>query len=93
MQLHFGGVCDRVVTMSHFGHQSETRARKWQVEDGVDWEALQSLSRRIQYHVRKHLAAAKVPGRPVLKQALELVRAGYALKVATGTPWQFELQP
>jgi hypothetical protein len=93
MQLYLGGVCGRVVTMSHFGHQSQVRAQKWDVDEGVNWEALQTLSNRIQYHIRKRLAAGKVPGRPVLPQALELARAGYALKLATQTPWAFELQP
>jgi hypothetical protein len=93
MQLYLGGVCDRVVTMSHFGHQSQVRAQKWEVDQGVNWEALQTLSNRIQYHIRKRLAAGKVPGRPVLPQALELARAGYALKLATQTPWAFKLQP
>jgi hypothetical protein len=91
MQLYLGGVCGRVVTMSHFGHQSQIRAQKWGVNQGVNWEALKKVSNRIQYHLRKRLAAGKVPGSPVLPQALELARAGYALKVATQTPWQFEL--
>ena len=93
MQLYLGGVCGRVVTMSHFGHQSQVRAEAWGVDDGVNWEGLKTLSNRIQYHIRKRLAAGKVPGRPVLPQALELARAGYALKLATQTPWAFELLP
>jgi hypothetical protein len=93
MALDLGGVCGRVVTKSHFGHMSRTRARAWEVDDGVNWEALKTLSNRIQYHIRTRLAAGKVPGRPVLPQALELARAGYALKLATQTPWAFELQP
>jgi hypothetical protein len=93
MQLYLGGVCDRVVTKSHFGHQSQVRARKWEVDEGVNWEALKTLSNRIQYHVRKRLAAGKVPGMPVLPQALALARSGYALKLATQTPWAFELHP
>jgi hypothetical protein len=78
--------------MSHFGHQSQVRAQAWGMDDGVNWEALKTLSSRIQYHIRKRLAAGKVPGRPVLPQALELARAGDALKLATQTPWAFELQ-
>jgi hypothetical protein len=93
MQLCLGGVCGRVVTMSHFGHQSQIRARAWDVDQGVNWEALKKLSNRIQYHVRKRLATGKVPGHPVLSQALALAHAGYALKLATQTPWQFELLP
>lgn len=93
IQLYLGGVCDKVVTKSHFGHQSQVRAQKWEVDQGVNWDALKKLSNRIQYHVRKRLAAGKVPGCPVLPQALELAKAGYALKLATQTPWQYELQP
>jgi hypothetical protein len=92
MQLYLGGVCDRVVTKSHFGHQSQTRARTWDVDDGVNWEALKTLSNRIQYHIRKRLGAGKAGSRPVLPQALELARAGYALKDATQCPDVYELQ-
>jgi hypothetical protein len=81
------------VTISHFGHQSQVRARKWDVDRGVNWKALKTISNRIQYHVRKRLAAGKVPGCPVLPQAFELARAGYALKQTAQAPWQFELQP
>lgn len=93
MQLYLGGVCDRVVTLSHFGHQSQVRAEAWGVDQGVNWEALKKVSNRIQHHIRKRLAAGKVPGCPVLPQALELARTGYALKVASQTPWAFELEP
>ena len=92
MQMYLGGICGQVVTMSHYGHQSRVRAKKWDMDQGVDWESLKTLSNRIQYHIRKRLAAGKVPGRPVLPQALVLARSGYSLKMATQTPWQFELQ-
>src|SRR5947209_12659413 len=68
MQLYFGGVHERVVTKSHFGHQSQIRAQKWDMDHGINWEALKTLSNRIQYHIRKRLAVAKVPGCPVLPQ-------------------------
>ncbi len=93
MQLYFGGVCDRVVTASHFGHQSQVRAKAWEVDDGVNWEGLKTLSNRIQYHIRKRLAAGKAGSMPVLPAALVLARAGYALKSATQTPWAYELEP
>ncbi len=93
MQLYLGGVCGRVVTKSHFGHQSQARARAWAADDGVNWEALKTVSNRIQYHIRTRLAAGKVPGRPVLPQAFELARGGYALKSATQSPDSFELLP
>lgn len=93
MQLYLGGVCGRVVTKSHFGHQSQVRARAWDVDDGVNWGALKTLSNRIQYHIRSRLAAGKAGSRPVLPQALELARAGYALKDATQCPDAYELLP
>jgi len=92
IQLYLGGVCEQVVTKSHYGHQSQVRAQAWEVDDGVNWEALKTLSNRIQYHIRKRLAAGKAGSMPVLPQALKLARAGYALKLATQTPWEFELQ-
>lgn len=91
MQLHLGGVHGRVLTGSHFGHQSQARARKWGVDRGVDWDALKTVSGRIQYHIRGRLAVAKVPGRPVLAQAYQLARSGYALKETAQTPWQYDL--
>ena len=84
-------MCGRVVTRSHFGHQSQARARAGEADDGVNWR-LKTFSNRIQYHVRRRLAAGKA-GRPVLPQAMGLARAGYALKLATQTPWAFELLP
>jgi hypothetical protein len=63
------------------------------MDHGVNWESLKTLSNRIQYHIRKRLAVAKVPGCPVLPQAHELARSGYALKLAAQTPWAYELQP
>jgi hypothetical protein len=68
MPLYFGGVHQRVITKSHFGHQSQTRAAAWNLDHGINWEALKTLSNRIQYHIRKRLAAGKFPGCPVLPQ-------------------------
>ncbi len=91
IQLWLGGVCGEVITMSHLGHQSQVRAENWEVADGVDWNALKTLSNRIQYHIRRRLAVGKVPGRPVLAQAMELARSNYVLKDATRYAWHYEL--
>lgn len=91
MQLYFGGVFGSVITMSHFGCQCETRARKWGVELGVNWQALKTVAGKVQYHLRKRMAAGKVPGRPVLSQAMEMARSGFELKLANQTPWNFVL--
>jgi hypothetical protein len=93
MQLYFGGICDRVVTMSHFGHQSQVRAKAWGVDDGVNWVALKTLSNRIQYHIRKRLGVGKAGSLTVLAEAMSLARVGFALKSATRTPWAYELRP
>jgi hypothetical protein len=93
MQLYFGGLCGEVITKSHFGHQSQVRAKKWNVDRGVDWDSLKNLSNRIQHQIRKRLMVFKVPGRPVLSQASTLARAGYSLKEAVQTPWAYELPP
>ncbi len=93
MQLYFGGVYENVITMSHFGHQSQTRAENWGSSGGVNWDALSKISGRIQYHVRKKLALGRVPGRPVLREAMKLARSGHLLKLSAKTPWQFELLP
>ena len=90
MQLYLGGVCGQVLTMSHFGHQSQIRAQASGRGSRRGLGGARELSNRIRYHVRKRLAAGKVTGRPVLAQALQLAKAGYALKLATQTPWQLE---
>jgi hypothetical protein len=86
IQLYLGGVCGRVVTKSHYGHQSKVRAQNWNVDSGIDWDALQVLSRRIQYHIRRRLAVAKAGSYPVLPEALELAHAGYELKADINSP-------
>lgn len=92
IQLYFGGVHGKVITKSHFGHFTEAGAQKWGAEKGVNWGELKTLSNQIQYHIRKRLAAGKVPGRPVLTEALELARSGYVLKEAAQTPWEYTLE-
>ncbi|HLX64139.1 MAG TPA: hypothetical protein VKX17_22895 [Planctomycetota bacterium] len=90
MQLYLGGVHGKIITKSHFGHQSEARARAWGTNVGVNWESLKSLSNKIQYHVRKRMAVAIVASLPILPNAYELVRSSYALKEAAQTPWEYE---
>jgi len=92
IQLYFGGVCGEVVTRSHYGHQGQSRAAAWAVDDGVDWQELKTLSGRIQYQIGKKLTKAKAKSCPVLPQAFELARQGYALKLATQTPWAFKIE-
>lgn len=92
IQLYLGGVCGQVITKSYYGHQSQVRAQAWHREEGVNWEALKTLSARIQYHIRSRLAVGKAGSRPVLTQAVELAQAGYALKESTQCPQAYSLQ-
>lgn len=91
MQLYLGGIKDRVVTKSHFGHFNQAGARKWGLDARIDWFAFKTLSNRIQYRVRK-LSVAKAKSLPVLPGAFELAKSGYALKQAYQTPWQYKLR-
>jgi hypothetical protein len=91
IQLYLGGIHGRTITKSHYGHNSEARARKWGYSDGVDWGALKSLSNRVQYHIRGRLSVARVPGRPVLAEAYGLARSGYALKEDAASPNSYRL--
>jgi len=90
MQLYLGAITSRVVEKTHFGHNSEERAGKWGVNQGVNWSELMRVSRRIQSHIRRRLAVDKVPGRPILAQAAELWRAGRLLKEQEDSPYHWE---
>ena len=52
----------------------------------MDWQALERLSERVRNHIRRRLAVARVPGRPVLPEAYKLARSGYALKEFMKSP-------
>jgi len=96
MQLDLGGVFEsvkhgRVLTKTHFGHNTEDRATNWNIAEGADWEALKKVSTRIQFHVRQQLSVAKVPGRSVLEHAYELAQAGYKLKELAQAPFAWPL--
>ena len=80
MQLYLGGAGAQVVTKTHFGHNSVSRAAAWKVADGADWQKLTQVSRKIQNYIRRKLAVDKVPGRPILAEAASLWRSGYLLK-------------
>lgn len=90
MQLYLGGIYERILTISHFGHQSETRARKWGYTSGVDWEALKRVSNKVQYHIRGRLSIAKAASCPVLPAAYELANDGFQLKFCKSTTWTYE---
>jgi hypothetical protein len=86
MQVYLGGVGPRGISASHFGHNSEKRARAWSdtyddlgSPDDWDWVALMRVSRRLQYHIRSRLSDVKRGSRPVLRHAEALWRSGVDL--------------
>lgn len=89
VQLYLGGVHDRVITKSHYGHFSERGAAQWGDVSDVNWGALGKISGRVQRHIRRKLAVAKVPGRPVLAGAYQLNTEGYELKESVHAPWTY----
>jgi hypothetical protein len=82
IQLYFGGEHNRIITDSHYGHWSEAGARQRAVGDvdAVDWNALSTLSGRIQRHIRNKLAVAKLRGRPILSGAHTALKSGFGLR-------------
>jgi len=88
MQLYLGGEKDRLITNSHFGHNSLKRAQAWEptgIDDlgpvsEWDWDLLMKISRKIQYHVKKRLAASKTSSRPILQGANRKLAGGYSIK-------------
>jgi hypothetical protein len=91
LYLTLGGVCEQVVTQSKFGQASifgDPQARQT-----VKKEAVAEHSRTIRRHIATRLAVVRAGMRPVLPQALELARMGYALKRSADTPRQYDLTP
>jgi len=81
IQLYLDGPKDGIIYDSHYGHWSEAGARQRSIlpADECDWPALAKLSGRIQRHIRRHLATAKLWGRPILHQAFTVVQQGHGL--------------
>jgi hypothetical protein len=92
IQLELGGVHKNALSKCYYNHNSRERAQKWGVDNGIDWLALTSLSRRVHYQIRKKLAVDRVPGRPILRQAADLWGQGLLLKEGAYSPdhWTYE---
>jgi hypothetical protein len=86
IQFYLDGRKDGIVYHTHVGHWNEAGARQRSIHpaDDCDWRALASLSRKIQYHIRRKLAVASLYARPVLRQALEAVDKGDGLWWSSG---------
>ena len=88
MQLYLGGENERAISHSHFGHNSQKRAQAWETTlidqlgpvSEWDWDLLVKVSRKIQNHIRRRLAASKVDSRPILREANRKLAEGYSIK-------------
>ena len=94
--LQCGGRHDGVLTTSKLGWFTEAGARKRAADalepDAVDWTAHRRLTSRLRYHLTKRVAAARVPSRVILAEALQLHRAGVVLKDRVRGPETFTVR-
>jgi hypothetical protein len=90
-QLYLGEVHQgKWLTKTHFGYQSLERARAWGTDGGIDWSALYKIGRKIQYHVIRRMAVAKMGALPILPHALGLSDRGITLTDATSCSWSYD---
>jgi hypothetical protein len=94
--LQCGGRHDGVVTASKLGWSTEAGARKKAVAtselDAINWTEHRRLASRFRYHLTERLAVARVPARVILPDALQLHRAGAALKDRVRAPETFTVR-
>jgi hypothetical protein len=94
--LQCGGRHDGVLTTSKLGWFTEAGARKRAADalepDTVDWTEHRRLTSRLRYHLTDRVAAARVPSRVVLAEALQLHRAGVVLKDRARGPETFTVR-
>lgn len=88
-----GALSETVLTPTALTWFSEAGARaKCGVTPGpaaVNWPEHRRVGNRLTSLVRRTLAVASTPGRPVLPEALALHAAGRALKDDPSTPWSY----
>ena len=91
----FGGIHGEIITKSKITFFSEKGARKKcgviPGPDDVNWEAKKKIVGKLKYHIQKRLRGAPVKGGAILKNALEHVENGFALKESAGTPWAYKV--
>jgi hypothetical protein len=92
MQLYLSKETHTEIPPSHFGHFGKKAAAKQSAdplspppnpgtEVDWDWELLQRISRRIQYRIRGRFSAMKIGSRPVLHNAVDMMRDSRLLAV------------
>ena len=87
INLQFGIVSAGMLRPSELKYSSEARARRWEETlasslgpvDAWDWRAVETLARRLHYHVGRRLTVRKQGARPVLAGAAALAASGVTL--------------
>ena len=87
INLQFGIVTNGALRPSELKYSSEARARRWEETlasslgpvDAWDWRAVETLARRLHYHVGRRLTVRRQGARPVLAGAAALAAAGVTL--------------
>lgn len=94
ISLLLGGRCGNVITRSQASDISEKRARHYGTADGVEWDQLRRLGRKIDYHVRRRMAVASTsrPSLAVLPAAYQLVLSGTELKETDRSDWTYRIE-
>lgn len=91
--LQCGGRNDGILTTSKLGWFTEAGARKRAARetapDSVNWPEHRRLTSRLRYHLTDRVAVATAATRPVLAEAMQLHRAGVALKDRARAPETF----
>lgn len=94
--LQCGGRHDGILTTSKLGWFTEAGARKRAADAQggavIDWKEHRRLTSRLRYHLTERVAAARVPSRVVLAEALQLHRAGVILKDRARGPETFAVR-
>ena len=91
--LQCGGRNDGILTASKLGWFTEAGARKRAAREtapgSVNWPEHRRLTSRLRYHLTKRAAVATTGARAILAEAMELHRAGVALKDRARGPETF----
>lgn len=86
-----GLAANGTVTRSQLGSGSEQWAKAWEKDQGVDWDGLRKLERKILYHVQTRMPVAKVNARPILPGAYRFALEGFTFKESPGCAWSYDL--
>ncbi len=91
VQLYLGGVNENIITKSHIGSNSESRARTWGYTAGVNWENHKKEINMICNYIRRD-SKIKAGSRILMQEAFQHAKEYYHLKDYKAAPWHYELK-